>query len=149
MKKNSIQLKAVVSLGGKVETELLFTVKAEAGKDETSLYWDDVDDAAYVEAMKMYPSDSFPKMTVKEILIEKDFDGKKEVCPIIPESKVAEYEKSQKYHAFLALPEYTYQLTPECELWMTLKEHGLIDEDSEFDFDKYHKILETMNRKDD
>ena len=58
--------------------------------------------------------------------------------------KINDLQKSKTYKKYLVLPNATYSLTPECKLWMKLIEKGVLEEDSEFNFEKMHSLLEDM-----
>ena len=62
-----------------------------------------------------------------------------------PEIDVQQKMKTCKQ--FLVLPNAVYSLTPECKLWMKLIEKGVLEEDSEFNFEKMHSLLEEMRKE--
>ena len=53
----------------------------------------------------------------------------------------SELKNDKTFIKYLVLPDARYSLTPEAKLWMDLKKNGIIDEDAEFDFEKYHKMV--------
>ena len=132
---------------GSIET----IVDIELDKDIDNLTFDEVEDAIYrkaneeyeieepdIDEVDEYDEDDFTEII--NIVINED-DG--ESYPVIAESMDAtELKKSKVYSKFLVLPDAVYSLTPECKLWMQLKEQGIIDEDAAFDYEKYHKLVE-------
>lgn len=135
-----------------------FTVDVELDKDEEHLTYDEVVDAAYNELFYQLPvlkeevdesdiddDDAWP--TIVDLVVNSP-DG--ESYPVVSESmtdKIAVLDKDKSYTKYLVLPDARYSLTPECLLWMQLKEEGIIDEDAEFDFEKYHRMVEKQKSK--
>lgn len=147
MKTNKTTFAAVVELpyGGEE-----VNVKVELDKDETSLTYDEVTDAIYNKVAEehgcpdpLLPSDElddedFPRIV--DLVIYNADDG--EYYPVISESMDdSSLKDSIVYTKYLVLPDATYSLTPECKLWMELKQKGIIDEDAPFDYEKYHQIV--------
>lgn len=128
------------------------TVDVELDKDEEHLTYDEVEDAIYdkVDKMFYYMRDSIDDEidderedypTIVSLVINAD-DG--ESYPVISESMDrSELDSSNVYTKYLVLPDATYSLTPEALLWMQLKENGIIGKDTPFDYDKYHRIINS------
>ena len=127
------------------------TVDIELDKDIDHLTYDEVEDAIYTKTIKehgisepdVYDNDDYDDADFCHIIniVINEKDG--ESYPVISESMDDSKLKSSKtYSKFLVLPDALYSLSPECKLFMQLKEQGIIDEDAAFDYDKYHKILE-------
>lgn len=130
------------------------TIDVELSKDEKCLTYDEVEDAVMQELYKRMPNvqhfteeadpeydDCWPEIV--NIVINAD-DG--ESYPVVSESMdCTELKRSKTWTKYLVLPDATYCLTPECKLWMKLKEQGIISKDAPFDFDKYHALVEESN----
>ena len=125
-------------------------IDVEFDKDEYSLTYDEVENAIYDKLNDEYGIDdcsmNMPDADVPQILdivINAD-DGNQ--YPVISESMDdTELKKSKTFDKFLVLPDATYTLTQECKLWMSLKEDGIINANEEFDFDKYHALVEKID----
>lgn len=126
------------------------TVDVEIDKDEINLTYDEVEDAIYDKVQELYDEPTsdldYDEMTdedypsIVDLVINAD-DG--ESYPVISESMDdSELKKSDAFAKYLILPDAIYSLTPEAKLWMDLKKNGIIDEDSPFEFEKYHNIIE-------
>lgn len=126
------------------------TINVELDKDEEHLTYDEVEDAIYDKIQEEYnepdvdadiedlTDEDYPHII--DIVINAD-DG--ESYPVISESMDdTELKKDQSFNKYLVLPDATYTLTPEAQLWMNLKKNDIIDEDAEFDYEKYHKMVE-------
>ena len=127
------------------------TVDVEFDKDEEHLTYDEVVDAVYYKVDKMFGYKSYTDEeeyeferedypTIVSLVINTD-DG--ESYPVISESMDdSELKKDKAFSKYLVLPEARYSLTPECKLWMELKKEGILDKDTPFEFEKFHKMLE-------
>lgn len=144
---------AVVKLPERYDCEEV-TIDIELDKDEEHLTYDEVEDAIYKNIDEQYHYSSsiddsnidddslFPEII--SIVINSD-DG--ESYPVISESMDdSELKKDGAFTKYLVLPDAVYSLTPECALWMEMKNSGIIDEDAPFDFAAYHKLVEKANR---
>lgn len=155
---NKTSFSAVVKLPKENYNGEDFTVDVELDKDEEHLTYDEVVDAVYNELFYQLPvlkvevdesdiddDDAWP--TIVDLVIN-SLDG--ESYPVVSESmadKIAMLDKDKSYTKYLVLPDAVYSLTPECKLWMQLKEEGIIDEDAEFDFDRYHNLVKKQKAK--
>ena len=151
MKNIKTSFSAVVKLPESIGGEEA-TIDVELDKDEMHLTFDEVEDAILAKVEDEYgfsiasldeddidDDSKFP--TVISIVINKD-DGS---YPVIAESiDDKALAKSKVFDKYLVLPYAIYGLTPECKLWMQLKESGVIDADAPFDFDKYHSIIKKQ-----
>ena len=75
-------------------------------------------------------------------IVVNDVDGS---WPVFPDD--ADIEKLRReldVEKFAVLPWARYGLTPECKLWMAMKEDGIVDEDEPFDYEKYHKLVSDI-----
>ena len=146
---------AVVELPSEYEdTET--TVDVSLDKDIDYLTYDEVEDAIYDAVNKKYGieydedeilDDDIELPTIIDLVIN-ETDG--ESYPVVAESdepRIAELKSSHAYLKYLVLPDAKYQLTQECKLWLDMKKHGMIDEDAEFDFEKYHEFVEILDEK--
>lgn len=147
MKKTSFS--AIVELPREYDNREV-TIDVTLDKDEEHLTYDEVEDAINKEIELQYnvpdssldidelEDDDYPQ--ILDIVINAD-DG--ESYPVISESMDdSELKKDKVFTKYLVLPEAVYELTPECKLWMDLKQNGIIDEDAPFKFEKYHKMVE-------
>lgn len=143
---------AVVKLPERYDYEEV-TIDIELDKDEEHLTYDEVEDAIYKNVDEQYHYSSsiddsnidddslFPEII--SIVINSD-DG--ESYPVISESMDdGELKKDGAFTKYLVLPDAVYSLTPECALWMEMKNAGIISEDAPFDFAAYHKLVEKAN----
>ena len=145
--KNKTSFSAVVELPKDYDRNEV-TVDIELDKDEEHLTYDEVEDAIYDKVDKMFyymhnsiddEREDYP--TIVSLVINAD-DG--ESYPVISESMdSSELDSSNVYTKYLVLPDATYSLTPEALLWMQLKENGIIGKDTPFDYDKYHRIINS------
>jgi len=133
---------ATVELGPDNAKTVRFDIeKPECGENLT---YDEVESRAYGEIEKLYPYEFYPKSELKKLEIycsESD-----EWCEVLSESdekRIKELTSDGK-NRILILPDATYSLTPECKLWMELKDSGILDEDSEFDYGKMKNILNKI-----
>lgn len=134
-------------LANSIETTIDFSIDTD---DASNLTYDEVELTALHEIDKIFgfTVDDYEKaddsgydlVSIELITIHED-DG---TFPVISEDKdpkqIADENGVDKV---LILPWATYKLTDEAKLWMKMKELGIIPEDSEFDFNKYHKLCEN------
>lgn len=155
---NKTSFSAVVKLPKENYNGEDFTVDVELDKDEEHLTYDEVEDAVYKELFSHMPmlermvdesdiddDDAWP--TIVDLVVN-SLDG--ESYPVVSESmadKIAVLNEDKSYTKYLVLPDAVYSLTPECKLWMQLKEEGIINEDAEFDFDRYHNLVKKQKVK--
>lgn len=126
------------------------TFDVELNKPVESLTYDEVEEAIwnavdekYGYAAEDFEDDNAPYEVIDIVVNE---DG--ESYPVVPEDtdfKKLEAELDAK--KYLVLPWARYSLTPECKLWMTMKENGIVDENESFDYEKYHSLVEVVNEK--
>ena len=126
-----------------IETTIDFTIDTN---DVSNLTYDEVEQAALNEIDKMFDftiddyEDNYDLVSIDIIMIHDD-DG---TFPVISEDRdPREVANENGVDKVLILPWATYSLTAEAKLWMKMKELGIISENSEFDYDKYHKLLEN------
>lgn len=150
MKTNKTSFSAVVELPQSYDQDEI-TIDVELDKDEEHLTYDEVEDAIYkkVDELYHYMPESIDDLyesydedeewpSIVNIVINTD-DGS---YPVISESMDdSELKNDKTFIKYLVLPDARYSLTPEAKLWMDLKKNGIIDEDAEFDFEKYHKMV--------
>ena len=148
MKKQKTSFSAVVELPNNYGQDEI-TVDVVFDKDEEHLTYDEVEDAIYRKVDELYHympesdedlyEDDEDWPTIISIVINAD-DG--ESYPVISESMDdSELKKDKAFSKYLVLPDAIYSLTPESKLWMNLKKNGIIDNDAEFDFEKYHAMI--------
>lgn len=142
----SIELKssfsAVVAFTGSNDEEVF---DVELNKDVASLTYDEVE-AAICDAVDKkhgYSNESFEDEAPYEIASIVVNEGDESYPVLCEDDDTSELMHSKVYDKFLVLPWAIYELTPECKLWMKMKEMHLISEDASFDFDKYHKLVES------
>jgi hypothetical protein len=123
-------------------------------KSETEFLYDEVEDGLLTEMDKLFSHDDFPKAEIYEIFISKIEDDEKEyLYPVVSDhdadNKTEKFKSYQsKYNKILVLPEAVYELTPEMKLYFSLIKQGILNDNSKFDFEKMHNILnETQEIK--
>lgn len=126
------------------------TVDVELDKSEVDLTYDDVE-AALFDAVDKKHGYTFEDWEEDEapyyftdIMVLAD-DG---IYPVVPEdydTKLIDNDK--QYDKYLMLPYARYSLTPECKLWMKMRENGILEEDDEFDYDEMHKLVEVIETR--
>ena len=139
---NKSHFSAIVQLKDGFEDQFDVTLD----KKDVNLTYDEVYDAVckavdteYGFSISDFEDDEVPYEVVDIVINE---DGKS--YPVVSESDVAsidELKADKECKKFLVLPDALYSLTPECKMWMQLKEAGIIDEDAPFDFAKYHALV--------
>lgn len=126
------------------------TIDVTVSKSLDDLTYDEVEDAVYTAVDKRYgysaedfiDDDRKCPYSIVDIVINAD-DG---VWPVVSETAdIKGLKKTSSFEKFLVLPWATYGLTPECALWMAMKEDGSVDADEPFDYDKYHALVEAVN----
>ena len=154
MKKNITSFSAVVQLPEEWDNEEV-TVDVELCKDEEHLTYDEVEDAILSKVDDIWHcmpdinnddclEDDSLWPSIIDIVINAD-DG--ESYPVISESMDdSKLKKDQAFTKYLVLPDAIYGLTPECKLWMELKETGILPKDTPFDFAKFHKMVEKADK---
>lgn len=120
-------------------------VDVELDKGIGELTYDDVIDAIYDKLDDTYGiyddnnTDDNDEITIGDIVIN-ETDG--ESYPVISESMDdSKLRASKVFTKYLVLPNARYTLTKEAKLWMELKKNGLIDEDTPFDFNRFHDLI--------
>jgi len=101
--------------------------------------WNAVDEK-YGYDVEDFEDDNAPYEVIDIVVNE---DG--ESYPVVPEDKIDKLDVELDAKKYLVLPWAKYSLTPECKLWMTMKENGIVDEDEPFDYEKYHSLVEVVN----
>ena len=111
------------------------TIDIELDKDISSLTYDEVEEAICNEVDQKYGfsiedfEDDEPYHIVDLVINE---DG--ESYPVVPEdADLKTLDKELDVKKYLVLPWARYSLTPECKLWMKMKENGFVGEDEPFD----------------
>lgn len=117
------------------------TFDFEISGDESVIVYDDVEDAVYKAVEKeysVYEGDDIDYKIVDVVLYK---DGVP--CPVVSDDKTKDELKREFSPGtkILILGRARYALTPECKLWLELKDAGIIDEDTPFEFDKYHEMV--------
>lgn len=140
---NKSHFSAIVQLKDGFEDQFDVTLD----KNATDLTYDEVYDAVCnaVDAEYKFSTEDFEAeddspYSVVDIVINEDGES----YPVVSESDVTsidELKTDKECKKFLVLPDALYSLTPECKMWMQLKEAGIIDEDAPFDFAKYHSLV--------
>ena len=143
MENDKSYFSAIVQMKDGFEDQIDITLD----KHDVDLTYDEVYDAVCNAVDKEYKldctledEDNEPPYEVIDIVI--NVDG--ESYPVVSESDVAsidELKADKECKKFLVLPDVLYSLTPECKMWMQLKEAGIIDEDAPFDYAKYHSLV--------
>ena len=125
------------------------TIDIELDKDISSLTYDEVEEAICNEVDQKYGfsiedfEDDDPYRIIDLVINE---DG--ESYPVVPEdADLKTLDKELDVKKYLVLPWARYSLTPECKLWMKMKENGFVGEDEPFDFETYHKLIEGISEK--
>lgn len=127
------------------------TFDVELSKKLEDLTYDEVIDAIYdaVDKKYGYTSEDFEEVgnepyKVIDIVVN-DEDG---TWPVVSEdADIEKLKKELDVEKFAVLPWARYGLTPECKLWMAMKEDGIVGEDEPFDYEKYHALVEAVNEK--
>lgn len=129
-----------------LEDETVVTVELDKSVED-DLTYDEVIDAVYNKCQDETCLDPDYDDGVEIIdLVINDEDGNS--YPVVSESMDStELKESMVYDKFLVLPDARYELTPEAKLWMAMKESGIVDKDSPFDFEAYHSILKKTQAK--
>lgn len=123
------------------------TFDVEIGKPVESLTYDEVEEAIWnaVDEKYGYDVEDFEEdnspYEVIDIVVNEDGES----YPAVPEDKIDKLDVELDAKKYLVLPWAKYSLTPECKLWMTMKENGIVDEDEPFDYEKYHSLVEVVN----
>lgn len=142
MEKKEIRFSAVVALGKNApKPNVPFTVSVDADKDETSLLWDEVENAAYDAAEELFPESDFPNMDVAEIWIVLD-DGEFRV--IHEDADTSDIPVGTKV---LEFPCAVYSLTPEAKAFLEMQDSGLIPQDAKFNAEEMRKIFAIARSK--
>jgi hypothetical protein len=119
-------------------------------KSETELLYDEVEDDLLTEMDKLFPQNDFPKAEIYEIFISKIENDKKEyLYPVVSDydvdNKTEKFKNYQsKYDKILVLPEAVYELTPEMKLYFSLIKQGFLNENTEFNFEKMHALINEI-----
>ena len=144
-KSSRLSFSAVVVFSDNNEEE---TFDVEISKCIDDLTYDEVENAIMdaVDRKHGYTINDFeddsPYSIVSIVINEDD-----ESYPVISETDDdSELKQSGVYNKYLVLPWALYELTDEAKLWMKLKENRIIDEDEPFDFEKYHSLVEAVNK---
>ena len=123
------------------------TIDVVIDKDDMSLTYDEVEYAIYDAVNKKHhfvdvDFEEDAPYHVSDIMILTD-EG---IYPVVPEDfDMKAIDNDKQYEKYLVLPYARYSLTPECKLWMKMKLDGIINENEEFDFDKMHELINTIN----
>ena len=123
------------------------TIDVVIDKDDMSLTYDEVEYAIYDAVNKKHhfvdvDFEEDAPYHVSDIMILTD-EG---IYPVVPEDfDMNAIDNDKQYEKYLVLPYARYSLTPECKLWMKMKLDGIINENEEFDFDKMHELINTIN----
>lgn len=116
----TIKFNAKLTLGGDIEASIPFSMKTDKKNNELGLIWDDVYDAALTKAGKIYSSDDFPNMDVKEITILIDGGEFRVVPEDFDRTTLNSGEK------VLVLPYILYSLAPLFKLYLDMEKRGLV-----------------------
>ena len=122
------------------------TFDVELSKSIDELTYDEVEISICnaVDNKHGYTEEDFEDESPYEIVSIVINDGD-ESYPVISETDDdTELKCSKAYSKYLVLPWATYELTPECKLWMKMKDMGIINKDAPFDFDKYHTLVDDV-----
>ena len=125
------------------------TFDVEIGKPVESLTYDEVEEAIWnaVDEKYGYDVEDFEDDNAPYEVIDIVVNEDGESYPVVPEDKIDKLDAELDVKKYLVLPWAKYSLTPECKLWMTMKENGIVDEDEPFDYEKYHSLVEVVNEK--
>lgn len=124
------------------------TFDVEFDKDESSLTYDEVEDAIcnLVEKEHGFKFDddelADPEFDLPYKIVDIVINDNGESYPVVPEDfDDTELKQSFVFDKYLVLPYARYGLTPEYKLYVDLMNKGIIDEDAPFDYGKYHSIV--------
>ena len=138
--KNKSHFSAIVQLKNGFEDQIDVTLDKKA----TDLTYDEVYDAIcnavdaeYMFSIKDFETEDDSPYNIVDIVINEDGES----YPVISDSDDVEQFTNSGYQKILVLPNAQYSLTPECKMWLKLKESGIIDKDAPFDFAKYHALV--------
>jgi len=123
------------------------TFDVEIHKPVEELTYDEVESAIYdaVDTKYGYVEEDFENGSSSYDVISIVVNDGDESYPVLSESDDdSSIKKSKVYSKYLVLPWAKYSLTPECKLWMKMKENGIVDEDAPFDYEKYHILVEGI-----
>ena len=143
---NKLSFSAVIEFADDNSNET-FDVEIDKGLD--NLTYDEVEDAIWnaVDKKHGYTSEDFEDdspYSIVDLVVNEDGES----YPVVPEDvDVSKLDKELDVKKYLVLPWARYTLTPECKLWMTMKDNGLIGEDEQFDYEVYHELVEAANEK--
>lgn len=136
----NVKFTAIANIGKNgPKVEIPFNMKVKDDSNEMGLVWDDVSDAAETAIEKKFALDDFPNRNTEMIMISMD-DGEFPVLPISMKDRFRKSKKGKKYSKFLLLPEYEYSLHPLYELYLKLREEGLVD------FEYSPEKMKTMSK---
>ena len=100
----------------------------------------DAVDREYKLDCALEDEDGEPPYEVIDIVI--NVNG--ESYPVVSEVHDVNKLREEGYEKILVLPDALYSLTPECKIWMELREAGIIGSDAPFDYAKYHAIAKQQ-----
>lgn len=143
MNKDRSSFSAIVSFPNGDEE----TYDVVINKKDIELTYDEVEEAIMqaIDDKHGFTLDDYDDKSpykIVDIVINSE-DG--ESYPVLHEDDDdSKLKKSNTYAKYLVLPYAQYSLTPEAKLWMDMKNSGLIDEDVEFDYEKFHKLIKDI-----
>lgn len=140
---NTYTFVGVVSISPSDNRNIEIQLEAES---ELDLLWDDVYDNLCEKLDIDFPEEFYPKAEITDIFLkmQNSETNEMEFYPVIAiESEKQKYiEKG--YKKILVLDGYSYSLSDEYFLFETLKENGLIPDDTEFNYDVMHTIINNF-----
>ena len=145
-KKNAVTSFSAVVEFADDNTDKTYDVEVEKSIDDMT--YDDVIDAVCkaVDNEYGFTDDDFEDEDPYKIIDIVVNDGDQSY-PVVDENTDVDSLDFGDVHKVLVLPWARYALTPECKLWMKLKENGMLAEDDEFNYDEMHKIVEALDVK--
>lgn len=125
------------------------TFDVELSKPVEELTYDEVENAIcqavdekYGYTAKDFEDEDYVPYNVIDIVVNEGGES----YPVVPEDADIEKLKAElNTKKFLVLPWAMYGLTPECKLWMKMRESGVLADDAEFDYDKMHKLVKVLD----
>lgn len=147
LEKNKLLFSAVVEFADDNSNE---TFDVEIDKSIETLTYDEVESAIYdaVDNKHGYVEEDFEDDVAPYKIVDLVVNDNGESYPVVPEdADLKKLDKELDIEKYLVLPWARYSLTPECKLWIIMKDNDLIDENEPFDFKTYHDLIEAMNEK--
>jgi hypothetical protein len=111
------------------------------------LTYDDVLFEALDEMERRYPRSYYPKSDLDGDILVEGPNG--EYFPVVSEGDneaISRLKKSKEHSMFLILPDATYSLTPEYEMYEKMVKSGVLDPQKDgFDYDEMRRVVQIIH----